>query len=94
MHDLLADFARALPADVREIEEAFGAKENTTLESKARSLKSTAGSYGFESIKEAARELERAVQREDDRSEQAELMQELISLCMQVRSPKVDDPNS
>lgn len=94
MRDLLVDFVDAIPQQIRRIEEFLLEEEMAQLEHELRSLKGTAGGYGFEPVSSAAQAAETAIQKGADANAARRYVEEVIHLCMQVRSPGKDERSS
>lgn len=83
---LIDDFVAGLPKMLGSIEAAFAGEELERLESLARLVKGSSGTYGFEPISTAAAALEKAVHAGGDTEELQEAVASLAQWCRLARS--------
>lgn len=83
--DIVNAFVAELPAKVRTIESAAASGDTAALTSTLRSLKSQAGSHGYEPISELAGKMETAILARALLKDVAADLQKLMKLCGQVR---------
>lgn len=86
MIPLIDGFVKELPTRIREIESAFAANDDDSLQAACRNLKGEAGSFGFEPISSAASEVENAVLANKPRADIKKSFSSLVRLCCQARA--------
>ncbi len=91
MMDFIEAFVANLPSRIRSIEDALAQKDGALLESLARVLKGEGTSYGFEVLTDQAAKVEEATVASADFDQIKQEVEELIQLCLQVRSSVVPD---
>ncbi len=91
MMEFVESFVSNLPSRIRSIEDALAKKDDVQIESLARSLKGEGTSYGFEILTEQAARVEEATVADAEFDKIKQEVDELIQLCLQVRSSVVSD---
>ncbi len=86
MLELIDAFVTELPQKIRDVEEAFSSEDVKKLERLCRSLKSDAGSHGFEPISASASKVETALIESKPPADIKGLMEDLVNLCCMARS--------
>lgn len=85
--ELINQFVTELGGLVSEIEKALAGQDRDTLARLSRTLKGNAGSYGFEPISMAARQVESHATQGNDSGELKRSVRQLTHLCRLVRKP-------
>ncbi|GJM26491.1 MAG: hypothetical protein DHS20C16_29060 [Phycisphaerae bacterium] len=91
MVDFVESFVSNLPIRIRAIEDALANQDGAELENLARNLKGEGTSYGFEVLTDQAAKVEEAAVIGSEFQQIKHEVNELISLCLQVRSSVVSD---
>ena len=91
MVDFVESFVANLPSRIRAIEDALVKQDGVEIETLARNLKGEGTSYGFEVLTDQAAKVEDAAVIGADFLRIKREVDELISLCLQVRSSVVPD---
>ncbi len=94
MLELIDAFVTELPQKLRDVEEAFAQTDNPKLEQLCRSLKSDAGSHGFDPISVCASSIETALIENKSARDVKALMDELVNLCCMARSSSKHEPEA
>lgn len=89
MLELIESFVSSLPTRIRAIEDALAKQDLTQLGTIARNLKGEGTSYGFEVITDQAAKVETAAMTSSVFQDTKQEVDELINLCLQVRSSVV-----
>ncbi len=89
MAELVEEFVSEMPARIRKLEDAIIREDGKQVESLARSLKAEGASYGFEVLTELAAKIEALLIGGSPIKEAHKQIEELVKLCLQVRSSAV-----
>jgi HPt (histidine-containing phosphotransfer) domain-containing protein len=92
--ELVALFVEEMPERISRLQQALTKGDREDLYHAAHQLKGAAGSYGFGQLTPLAAAVERAARDNEPEGALRKALQELISLCQQVRAGMPSHPGT
>lgn len=87
MNEILADFCDSVPSELRRVRELQEQNDREGLESWARSIRASAGSYGFEELVEAAEMIEGDIATSADDDRLGVNIRKFVDLAKRMQGP-------